>query len=679
MACTIQVEIEAGSGAGEYTTHVVHSPVGAEPSATMYLDAYRLLDEQNGLETEVLASAVVGRRVAGPDEKHLQEVGGRLFKALFAGPVLRTYRESVAAAQDRGEQLHVELRMSAPELAALPWEALWDDDTKNYLCLTEPLVRHVPAPYAREPLKVTPPLRILGLVASPRGMPFLEVLDEQEHLERALVPLTSGGLLHIEWLRQASWAGVQEKLLADHWHVLHFIGHGYYDVKNDQGCIDLVGSNGGADPIGANKLANLLSLAEPTPRLVVLNSCSSGAESSMDLFSGTAAVLARSGVNAVAAMQFTISDAAAISFAAGFYTAIAHGHSVDNAVHSGRISILGAHTLEWVTPVLYLRGENSQLFTLRQRRVARGRSAPPRPRKTSEPRDAAAEKLDLADRYQRAVDAQACHKWAAATSLFDEILEARPGYRDATTRRQECRTAGQIADLQSELRRLADTGDWTAVADVSDEIARLDPAEADPDGLATRARDNLRADAELAGKTRPDTGGDTSNGHREGRRIPAWTIGIGAAAAIIAAAATAIYFVVSGQQPAVHWSAGDCARVTVDTLIPIAVPCDSIEADAEVKAIVSAPDKCNRLNGNSPVTGGYLCWDINWKEGRCFDKARYPVKQIPCSEGPGEFRVKVTSILHDTTDATKCGSSPYTSVNDIDNFVVCGQPLRSQT
>jgi hypothetical protein len=78
-------------------------------------------------------------------------------------------------AQQRGKWLRVVLRLTAPELAALPWEALLDPETETYLCWQEPLVRHVPAPYTPDPLEVRPPLRILGLVASPRGLPPLDV------------------------------------------------------------------------------------------------------------------------------------------------------------------------------------------------------------------------------------------------------------------------------------------------------------------------------------------------------------------------------------------------------------------------------------------------------------------------------------------------------------------------
>jgi restriction system protein len=79
-----------------------------------------------------------------------------------------------------------------------------------------------------------------------------------------------------------------------------------------------------------------------------------------------AAALVRGGVTAVAGMQYAISDAAAVAFSRGFYAAIACGRGVDDAVSSGRVGILGtrARALEWVTPVMYLRGHDPHLFVL---------------------------------------------------------------------------------------------------------------------------------------------------------------------------------------------------------------------------------------------------------------------------------------------------------------------------
>ena len=204
------------------------------------------------------------------------------------------------------------------------------------------------------------------MISSPAGLPGLDVEEERVRLEEALRPHLDAGRVELRWLDDVTWTGVHDKLLEEEWHVLHFIGHGGYDTETDEGVLAFVGRNGRADYVPASRLADLLDEAEPTPRLVVLNSCQSGASGTIDLFSGTAAALAHSGIHAVAAMQYSISDDAAIAFARGFYKALAHGRGIDEAVRSGRIGILGLSrgTLEWITPVLYLRGEDTHLFDI---------------------------------------------------------------------------------------------------------------------------------------------------------------------------------------------------------------------------------------------------------------------------------------------------------------------------
>jgi CHAT domain len=95
--------------------------------------------------------------------------------------------------------------------------------------------------------------------------------------------------------------------------------------------------------------------------------CESWTSGQTDRFSGAAAGLVRGGVSAVTAMQFVISDRAAIAFSRGSYTAIGRGRSIDEAVRSGRVAIvvgLGADSLEWITPTLFLRGQETHLFAL---------------------------------------------------------------------------------------------------------------------------------------------------------------------------------------------------------------------------------------------------------------------------------------------------------------------------
>jgi formylglycine-generating enzyme required for sulfatase activity len=72
--------------------------------------------------------------------------------------------------------------------------------------------------------------------------------------------------------------------------------------------------------------------------------------------SSTAAILARRGVPAVLAMQYEITEKAAIEFARAFYEALADGWPVDAAVAEGRkaIRLAADNTVEWGTPVLWM-------------------------------------------------------------------------------------------------------------------------------------------------------------------------------------------------------------------------------------------------------------------------------------------------------------------------------------
>ncbi len=437
MVNEIELEVAPGARVGEYAVRVIRAASGGEPRAVLRLDLPRLLRMRPTLESAVLASAAHARGGPVPEiEQPLRDAGQELFEGLFTGAVRETYRASVAVARERGSKLRVVLHLDAAELAALPWEAMWDSEARSYLCRKEPLVRHVASPFTPDPLPVTPPLRVLCLVASPRGLPPLDVERERQHLDEALASATADGRLHLAWLENATWDALQDRLLSGTWHVLHFIGHGDYDPVLDQGRVALTREEDGrADWVEAGRLVDLLNEADPTPRLVVLNSCSSGQSGTQDILSGTAAALVNGGISAVAAMQFRISDPAAVAFPRGFYKALAAGKPVDAALSSGRIAILGrGESLEWVTPVLYMRGGASQLFTLGLPTGAEGEAVvPAAPRgapASGTPAPVAPAPLPggITDdpRYQLAQDASQRGDWDEAIILLEQISTEHP-------------------------------------------------------------------------------------------------------------------------------------------------------------------------------------------------------------------------------------------------------------
>ena len=104
----------------------------------------------------------------------------------------------------------------------------------------------------------------------------------------------------------------------------------------------------------------------------MLNACEGGRSSRTDPFAGVAQLLVQGALPAVVAMQFPVTDAAAVVFASAFYEALAAGKPVDLALADARreVNLRGEEgDIEWATPVLYMRGDG-ELFTFEEREWA---------------------------------------------------------------------------------------------------------------------------------------------------------------------------------------------------------------------------------------------------------------------------------------------------------------------
>ena len=94
-------------------------------------------------------------------------------------------------------------------------------------------------------------------------------------------------------------------------------------------------------------------------RLAIINACEGARASRADPFAGIAQSLVQQGIPAVIAMQFEISDEAAIAFSHEFYGAVADGYPVDAALGEARKAVYARMTnVEWGTPVLFMRSPN---------------------------------------------------------------------------------------------------------------------------------------------------------------------------------------------------------------------------------------------------------------------------------------------------------------------------------
>ncbi|MES2125419.1 MAG: CHAT domain-containing protein [Gemmatimonadota bacterium] len=364
-----EIHIAPGT-AQEYAVLVVKSPAG-EASATLKFpfDAPTLENHLQGVEIAVLKSGAIRRDIvmASPEGESVSSFGKQLFEALFVDQIQTAFRRSQDRARQERKGLRVRLRIDAPDLSSLPWEFMYDQSTGDYVCLSSetPLVRYLQFDRAPEELTVKPPITILAMVASPKDRPTLDAQREKDRMQQATAGLQAAGLLQIEWLEGSTWRDLQQRLRRKDYHIFHFVGHGGFDPAAGEGILAFTDEAGNSQLLSATEVGRLLG-DERSLRLVVLNSCLGARGNNTDIFSSTSATLVRRGVPAVVAMQYEISDLAAIEFSRSLYEAIADGMPVDAAVAEARkaISVSSRNSVEWGTPVLHMRSPDGVLFTI---------------------------------------------------------------------------------------------------------------------------------------------------------------------------------------------------------------------------------------------------------------------------------------------------------------------------
>ncbi len=356
-----------GGDQGSYTVNV-RSPAGEATSSMRFpFDQPTLTNRLQALQIALLRSSVTRRRIASPESRTVQEFGQELWTALFAGDVLSRYEASRQEAKHQEAGVRIKFRCDDPQLASLPWEYLFDPIRGDFVALSAgtPLVRYIPLPESMPPLRVTPPIRILAIGVSPSDLDGLDIERERSRLTAALAPLQGKGIVELEWIPGQTWSDMQEALWQGPWHILHFVGHGGFDENRQEGIVAFARPDGKADYKRATSVGRVLGDHEPL-RLAVLNACESGRTDATDLFSSTAGTLVRKGTPAVVAMQYEITDDAAIELSRSFYGAVARGIPVDTALTEARKGLATSFedTLEWGTPVLYLQAPDGVLFDI---------------------------------------------------------------------------------------------------------------------------------------------------------------------------------------------------------------------------------------------------------------------------------------------------------------------------
>ncbi len=305
-----------------------------------------------------------------------QELGGKIFDALFTNGIYASYFASHLHVTQQGRGLRIKLTLDVPELLNYPWELLFDPKRGQFLCLFEetPIIRYVKLPRPIPPLTVSVPLRMLVVAPCPKDYEQLDIVREQQNLSRALDNALKIDLIKIDWLPHATFDILRQQLGERAYHIFHFIGHGEFDSNEADGLLVFEDETRHSIRVSARKLATILG-NHTTLRLATLNACEGARTSEQDLFAGTAMTLLRTGnLPAVVAMRSKISDSAAIDFAEMFYSGIITTGRVEPALTQARLAVFSQNinNVEWGTPVLYLRAQDGILFQMAEERPALG-------------------------------------------------------------------------------------------------------------------------------------------------------------------------------------------------------------------------------------------------------------------------------------------------------------------
>jgi outer membrane protein assembly factor BamB len=284
--------------------------------------------------------------------------GKRLFEALFADSSLRS---AWAEARGKSSRRRIRLRLdpAAIDLHLLPWELLQEGQVMLSAHADTPLSRYLPISLPWGESIEARPIRVLVAISNPSDLikydlPPANVALERQALQEAFASVAKADL-RANFLDAPVTLERLETELRKGYHVLHFLGHGAFSVKNQQAALYLQDEDGTARRALDDEVAGMLARQGVRPRLVFLAACQSAARSTADAFLGLGPKLVSIGVPAVVAMQDIVTVVTARQFSEVFYRQLLEHGQVDLATNEARSTLLTARRPDAAVPVLFMR------------------------------------------------------------------------------------------------------------------------------------------------------------------------------------------------------------------------------------------------------------------------------------------------------------------------------------
>ncbi|NQE04732.1 Photosystem I assembly protein Ycf3 [ANME-1 cluster archaeon GoMg1] len=329
---------------------IVNDSVAAAQSFGLRTDELKVTESLRHIEEQAV-------RAQAKETSHI-EFGRGLYTKVFGGELGKYFKKCLDEAEKCGAGLRISLRFdeNAQEIAALPWEFIYDSDFLSTNRKT--LISRLPVGVNRvisSPLESM--LRMLVVVSSPND-PTITPLNtelEQEVILEAVDRLQREHRMDVDFTEDASFETIESYLNEKDYHIVHFTGHGKYDKEEGKGYLILETEDDRARAVKNSAIADLL--AGRSVRLVVLSACQSGKVSNKEAYADLASILVKKNIPAVVAMQYPILDTSATKFASVFYHAISSGKPVDLALTEARIVLKNSEKsngIDFATPVLYL-------------------------------------------------------------------------------------------------------------------------------------------------------------------------------------------------------------------------------------------------------------------------------------------------------------------------------------
>lgn len=287
------------------------------------------------------------------DADELETIGRQLGRALFIPPVRDLLLEQAKSVAQNEQRLQVQLQISLPEVAALPWEWLTIGAAKPWIPALRDdytLVRIGRKTTPPAPISVVGPLRVLAI-----GGPGQR--EQLAALRQALADAIHERRISLRVLPDTDLEEIERTLAREQFHILHCACE--LRLTLDQG-IDMALGRG----IEGFDLADVIA-EHPTLRLVTLTGQDRdhASMSAIPLMMG--AILMQDQIPAAIPIAGPLDADAAALFAATCYSELAAGEALDLALTAGRRALADSQSTGWGLVQLRQVEGTEQLFSFR--------------------------------------------------------------------------------------------------------------------------------------------------------------------------------------------------------------------------------------------------------------------------------------------------------------------------